>query len=107
MAIKVPCPDDVNQDPDAKYHRSAHSAFLCNAFEAEALTEHRRPFPYGRVLMLALLVMFVTALSTCNTVKAVAPQTDKVEAAAKKACPPGHAVVWSGPTEMECVKEIK
>lgn len=93
--------EPFNPDPDARFLREA-SRPVAGPGPA--------PTPGGWLLLcLALLVALV--LSACADAGAAQEPVDgaaDVQRAhsAAQACPPGHAVVWTGPQSMECLREL-
>lgn len=66
---------------------------------------------HGGWLLLCLVLLVALALSACADAGAAqdpVPSAADVQRAhsAAQACPPGHAVVWTGPQSMECLREL-
>lgn len=95
--------EPFNSDPDARFLREASSP-------GPVSESGPTPTPVSWLLLcLALLAALV--LSACADAGAaqepVASAADVQRAhSAAQACPPGHAVVWTGPQSMECLREL-
>ncbi|MFG0786873.1 hypothetical protein [Delftia tsuruhatensis] len=95
--------EPYNPDPDARFLRQA---------SRPGPVVERGPAPTpGGWLLLCLAVVVALALSACADAGAaqepVASAADVQRAhSAAQACPPGHAVVWTGPQSMECLREL-
>ncbi|MDX4955904.1 hypothetical protein [Delftia acidovorans] len=95
--------EPFNPDPDARFLR-----------EASRPGPVREPGPAptpGSWLLLCLVLLMALVLSACADAGAAQEPVDgaaDVQRAhsAAQACPPGHAVVWTGPQSMECLREL-
>lgn len=95
--------EPFNPDPDAR--------FLREASRPGPVAEPGPAPTSGGWLLLCLVLLVALVLSACAD--AGAAQDPAVSAAevqrahsAAQACPPGHAVVWTGPQSMECLREL-
>ena len=95
--------EPFNPDPDARFLREASRP-------GPVAEPGPAPTP-GGWLLLCLALLAALALSACADAGAaqdpVASAADVQRAhSAAQACPPGHAVVWTGPQSMECLREL-
>ena len=95
--------EPFNPDPDAR--------FLRQASHPGPVVEPAPAHTPGGWLLLCLAVLGALVLSACADAGAaqepVASAADVQRAhSAAQACPPGHAVVWTGPQSMECLREL-
>ncbi|QPS81650.1 hypothetical protein I6G47_00765 [Delftia lacustris] len=95
--------EPFNPDPDARFLREASRP-------GPVAEPDPVPTPGG---WLPLIVALLTALALSACADAGAAQDPVPSAAdvqrahsAAQACPPGHAVVWTGPQSMECLREF-
>lgn len=84
---------------------------LCTPAQAIAMSHHRRQRRLAPLVAMGLAVLVALALSACAEAGAaqepVASAADVQRAhSAAQACPPGHAVVWTSPKSMECLREL-
>lgn len=107
---RIPFPPDVCADPDARYYSTlAEAPFLCNAHDAVAIhCPQRGPARWPWVIAGLLLLGSAVLLAGCSAQAADAPgREDPRNAAAQRACPPGHVVDWIGPNEMQCLRHVE
>lgn len=83
----------------------------CTPVQAIAMSRHRRPRRLAPLVAMSLAVLAALVLSACADAGAAQEPVDgaaDVQRAhsAAQACPPGHAVVWTGPQSMECLREL-
>ncbi len=84
---------------------------LCTPAQAIAMSRHRRPRAAARWIAVGLAVLVLAAaLPACTNAGASqepvpSPAEVKRARSAARACPPGHAVIWTSSTAMECVPE--
>lgn len=84
---------------------------LCTPAQAIAVSRYRRPRAAARWMAVALAVLALAAvLPACTNAGAAQdslPSAAEVKRArgAAQACPPGHAVIWTSSTAMECLPE--
>ncbi|PJO37618.1 hypothetical protein CTI10_015270 [Delftia acidovorans] len=95
--------EPFNPDPDARFLREASSP-------GPVSEPGLAPTP-GGWLLLCLVLLVALALSACADAGAAQDPADsaaEVQRAhsAAQACPPGHAVVWTSPKSMECLREL-
>ncbi len=95
--------EPFNPDPDARFLRQASRP-------GPVAEPGPAPTPGGG-LLLCLVLLVALALSACADAGAAQEPVDgaaDVQRAhsAAQACPPGHAVVWTGPQYMECLREL-
>lgn len=113
---RIPFPAGVNPHPSARYYRTLAEAFPCDAAEAVAIhSPSRRTARWPWVLAILLLILTTTLLVGCSSAdageqpsaaqRAAQQELRRELTAARHACPPGHAVEWLGPSEMQCLKE--
>jgi len=95
--------EPFNPDPDARFLRTASRP-------GPVVEPGPTPTPGGWLL---LIVALLTALVLSACADAGAAQEPVASAAdvqrahsAAQACPPGHAVVWTSPKSMECLREL-
>ena len=95
--------EPFNPDPDAR--------FLREASRPGPVAEPGPAPTSGGWLLLCLVLLVALALCACADAGAAqdpAPSAADVQRAhsAAQACPPGHAVVWTSPKSMECLREL-
>ncbi|WP_315534070.1 hypothetical protein [Delftia acidovorans] len=95
--------EPFNPDPDAR--------FLREASRPGPVSEPGPAPTHGGWPLLCLVLLVALALSACADAGAAqdpVPSAADVQRAhsAAQACPPGHAVVWTGPQSMECLREL-
>lgn len=95
--------EPFNPDPDAR--------FLREASRPGPVTEPGPAPTPGIWLLLCVAVLVALVLSACADAGAAQEPVDgaaDVQRAhsAAQACPPGHAVVWTSPQSMECLREL-
>lgn len=79
--------------------------------QLQQLPRRRKPAPLRRAFLWAAAALILAALAGAGyRPHGTAPtphHTERVAAAAQRACPPGHVVDWLNEHEMQCLKELQ
>ena len=75
--------------------------------QLQHLPRRRKPTYLRWAFLWAIAVLTIAALVGIDyQIHETQQRETKRHASAQRACPPGYAVDWSGPNEMQCLKEM-